>query len=106
MTANSADTSHFLFLATLKIQHGESVDAFYTFFIRSNIIDSMFVVSVEKKLPIFSAIIWSQDLWEHNKSFKSNLKKGTEHYLFPSNPTSTGYVKYFGIQHTNAEKLK
>lgn len=53
MTANSADTSHFLFLATLKIQHGESVDAFYTFLIRSNIIDSMFVVSVEKKPAYF-----------------------------------------------------
>lgn len=52
MTANSADTSRFLFLATLKIQHGESVDAFYTFLIRSNIIDSMFV-SVEKKKCLF-----------------------------------------------------
>lgn len=53
MTTSSADTSHFLFLATLKIQHGENVDVFFTFLICSNLIDSMFVVSIEKNCLFF-----------------------------------------------------
>lgn len=57
MTVSSADTSHFLLLAALRIQHGESVDAFYASFICSNLMQLMFIVCVAKITTYFLAIL-------------------------------------------------
>lgn len=78
MTASSGDTSRFLLLAALRIQQGESADAFYACFICFNLLQLMFTICVAKAVTYFSAAQWSQDWWEQSETLKTNPDKGLE----------------------------